>query len=672
MSWIRTAVNKAVEVGGRNNLTRTVRSYADSVVHQAGNAVAGGAKLLQDRIGGRSLQSFKQAAKTLEEMSVSCRGLERILLLRRWLVALKETERDSVGSSGNDHQVTENSSDEFKDSPRRQTAVYYHDPDLGGEPLNFRHVFLHSQALEGIIMSMILEAPTQEEVSLLLEIFGLCLTGGVEVHKAVLSSIQDLANAFSGYLEEVLVKREELLQYAQVAISGLKLNADVIRIDSKTFSLKEKLNKMSSLQQPLDKDHEKLSQETVVVTKEDMEEAQLQIQLFSMMESLLLRKKSLRNGDTPHLHAEKVDKLKVLSESLSNSSSKAEKRISDHRSHKEEAVNFRVAKTTEMSQLEKELEVEIKELEKQKETLEKELKKVNGSLSGARLHLQNAREEREQFDEASNQILVHLKSKEDELSRSVLSYRMEADVVNTWIDFLENTWTLQTSYIEDKEKQVNGELERYGDYFVNLVIQLLSAYKEGLGLSLASIKETVEYLDQSPRSEKRPSMNEQNTKENKSKRRYEEEYLDLESKFLTTLSTVEAFKKQFYIQSEDTFRKDHEKVEKLFASLEKIKDEFDSIQRPGLEIETPTQKSQNPLTNGHPISSSSVLAKASQNFREDEATDGSSIKVEMTSNTISEPEKLEVDYGKADRDHLTNEIGDWEFDELEKEFRAIL
>lgn len=31
---------------------------------------------------------------------------------------------------------------------------------------------------------------------------------------------------------------------------------------------------------------------------------------------------------------------------------------------------------------------------------------------------------------------------------------MEADVVNTWIDFLENTWTLQTSYIEDKEKQV--------------------------------------------------------------------------------------------------------------------------------------------------------------------------------------------------------------------------
>ncbi|KAF8042371.1 hypothetical protein BT93_A0866 [Corymbia citriodora subsp. variegata] len=672
MSWIRTAVNRAVEVGGRNNLTRTVRSYADSVVHQAGNVVAEGAKLLQDRIGGRSLQSFEQAAKRLEEMSVSCRGLERILLLRRWLVSLKEAERESAGLSGNDHQVIENSSDESKDSPSRQTLVNSHDPDLGGEPLNFHYVFLHSQALEGIIMSMILEAPTQEEVSLLLEIFGLCLTGGVEVHKAVLSSIQDLANAFSGYLEEVLVKREELLQYAQAAISGLKLNADVIRIDSKTFSLKEKLNKISSLQQPSDKDHDKLSQETIVVTKEDMEEVRLQIQLFSMMESLLLRKKSLRNGDTSHLHVEKVDKLKVLSESLTNSSSKAEKRISDHRSHKEEAVNFRVAKTTEMTQLEKELEVEIEELEKQKETLEKELKKVNGSLTGARLHLHNAREEREQFDEASNQILLHLKSKEDELSRSVLSYRMEADVVNMWIGFLENTWTLQTSYIEDKEKQVNGELERYGDYFVNLVVQLLSAYEEGLGLSLASIKETVAYLGQSPRSEKRPSMNEQDPKEDKSKRRYEEEYLDLESKFLTALSTVEAIKRQFYIQPEDTFRKDHEKVEKLFAALEKIKDEFDSIQRPDLEIETPIQKSQNPLTNGHPITPSSVSGKASQNSRKGEVTDGSSNKVEKTSSPNSEPGKLEFDYEKAHRDHLTDESGDWDFDELEKEFRAIL
>lgn len=49
MSWLRSAVNKAVEVGGKNNLTRTVRNYADTVVHHAGHAVAEGAKIFQDR-----------------------------------------------------------------------------------------------------------------------------------------------------------------------------------------------------------------------------------------------------------------------------------------------------------------------------------------------------------------------------------------------------------------------------------------------------------------------------------------------------------------------------------------------------------------------------------------------------------------------------------------------
>ncbi|KAK1322266.1 hypothetical protein QJS10_CPA03g01403 [Acorus calamus] len=84
MSWLRSAVNKAVEVGGKNNITRTVKNYADTVVHQAGQAVAGGAKIIQERM------------------------------------------------------------------------VLFLDPDLGGEPMTFRDVFLHSQALEGITLSMIL------------------------------------------------------------------------------------------------------------------------------------------------------------------------------------------------------------------------------------------------------------------------------------------------------------------------------------------------------------------------------------------------------------------------------------------------------------------------------------------------------------------------------------
>ncbi|GFP84684.1 hypothetical protein PHJA_000612300 [Phtheirospermum japonicum] len=45
-----SAVNKAVEVGNKNNLTRTVKNYSDSVVHHASQAVADGAKLFQDCI----------------------------------------------------------------------------------------------------------------------------------------------------------------------------------------------------------------------------------------------------------------------------------------------------------------------------------------------------------------------------------------------------------------------------------------------------------------------------------------------------------------------------------------------------------------------------------------------------------------------------------------------
>ncbi|OMP12743.1 hypothetical protein COLO4_02810 [Corchorus olitorius] len=59
----------------------------------------------------------------------------------------------------------------------------------------------------------------------------------------------------------------------------------------------------------------------------------------------------------------------------------------------------------------KEIVAEISELEQERDKLEAELKKVNISLAAANARLRNVREERDQFDEANNQILAHLKSK---------------------------------------------------------------------------------------------------------------------------------------------------------------------------------------------------------------------------------------------------------------------
>ncbi|KEH44521.1 hypothetical protein MTR_1g115610 [Medicago truncatula] len=552
-SWLRSAVNKAVEVGNKNNLTNTVKKYADTVVQHAGQAVAEGAKILHDRISARNYRSVAQTVKRLEEAAISHRGPERVQLLRRWLVVLKEIENLSGASAEGKEKTLEQhlAVEDIKENPQRPSLVLYYDSDVGGEPLNFRDVFLQSQALEGITLSMeprctvclifmfdvdlslkhtkyrtkpirhilslfnlytyyyrsasrspgkkgadrvaclqyicevrhdinlIIEAPNEEEVSLLLEMFGLCLTGRKEVHNAIVSSLQDLATAFSSYQDEVLVKREELLQFAQRAITGLKINSDLARIDAEASSLRKKLSEITTSQGVVNKVDYKAAEETEATLKA-LKVALGQIRICSRLEGLLLKKKNISNGDSPEVHAQKVDKLKVLTESLVNSAAKAEKRISDNRQQKEEALKVRVTKGGETSEKEKELTAEISELQQKKDDLEAELKKINTSLAAAQARLWNVREERDQFEEANNQIVEHLKIKEDELTKSISSCRVESDVIKTWINFLEDTWVLQQSNTEIYEKQVSDELERHEDYFVNLAIQLLTTYQKEL------------------------------------------------------------------------------------------------------------------------------------------------------------------------------------------------
>ncbi|CAL0320644.1 unnamed protein product [Lupinus luteus] len=672
MSWLKFAVTKAVGVGNNNNLTRTVKNYADTVAQHAGQAVAEGAKILHDRIVARNFRSVLQTVRRLEEDAISYRGPERVQLLRRWLVLLKEIEKLSEASAEGKEKTLEQhlAVEDAKKNPNRPSMVLYYDTDVGGEPLNFRDVFLQSHALEGITLSMIIEAPNEEEVFLLLEMFGLCLTGGKEVHNAIVSSLQDLATAFSSYQDEVLVKRDELLQFAQGAITGLKISSDIGRIDYETSSLKKKLNEITSQAAVNKDDNHKAAEETTAML-EALKGALAHIRICTRLEGLLLKKKTLSNGDSPEVHAHKVDKLKVLRESLANSAAKAEKRILDNRVQKEEALKVRVTKDEEASEKEKELALEISELQRKKDDLEAELKKVNNSLAAAQARLWNVSEERDQFEEANNQIVEHLKIKEDELSKSISSCRVEANVIKTWINFLEDTWVLQRSSAEINEKQVNDELEKHENYFVNLTIQLLSAYRKELEPCISHIETFVVNLKNlSKRSEMTSGADDDDSNLLSPRRSLEEEYLTYEAKIITTFSVVDKMKQHFFAQPGKFSRKDEGRVKELFDAIEKLQTQFEFIERPILEIESPNTEAETPPAEKKPDATPSATTQGTTEIsktQRDEQPKSHSVKADQVFDHEAELAKLESEFGNVSQDYLAGEIDDWEFDELERE-----
>ncbi|KAJ3682772.1 hypothetical protein LUZ60_012999 [Juncus effusus] len=645
MSWLRNAVHKAVEAGagGRTTLTRTVRTYAGTVAHHAGQAVTGGARIIQDRMGIKNYKSFRQIVKRLEDMAVTCRGEERVQLLRRWLVALKELEIYSNGDESKTHLII--SPDDSETSPKNNSPDLYYDYEKGGEPMNFREVFLYSQALEGITLSVILEAPNEEEINLLLEIFGVCLYGGKEVHKAIMTKIQELANAFSNYQDEVLAKREELLEFAQVAISGLKFNADISRIDTEASKLEQEIKEIKVVQIASDKDSNKAFNEADLTTEKGLKEIIEEVRLCARIEEIILKKISIKPGDSLKSHLEKIDKLKVLSESLANSSTKAEKRILDHRNQKEEALHFRVAKANEVSINEKELVSEIRKLEEEKARLEDELKKVNTSLNAALKKIKKTREERDNFDEASNQLLVHLKSKEDELVKSINSAKSEGEIVNTWINFLEETWKLQCDYSQLKENETKDDLERCGEYFVKLVKYHLNSCMEILGPATEKISTLVDNLKIfSERSETGGEAN--STPKLSNPRKYlEEEYLETEKKIVTAFSIVDHIKELFFNANGNKSRIENSEIIQTFQTLDKLQSTFNLIQRPTLQIETSKQKAASPIKGSDsPRMEYSVRS---------EVSDRDYTKFVLESETESK--------GRGSND----DISGWEFDEFE-------
>lgn len=100
--------------------------------------------------------------------------------------------------------------------------------------------------------------------------------------------------------------------------------------------------------------------------------------------------------------------------------------------------------------------------------------------------------------------------------------------------------------------------------------------------------------------------------------------------------------------------------------MEKIKEEIKSIQRPVLEVENQqshSQSSNRPRVD--PSSSSKQTFEAPGKKEEKES--GSPPVNRGNVVTQADLEKLGSDLGKDEEGYATEDIGEWEFDELEKE-----
>ncbi|KAK9714033.1 hypothetical protein RND81_06G067100 [Saponaria officinalis] len=460
MSLWRLIVNKAVEEGNRNmsNFPH-IHTIVDNVILNASHVVSGGATLFHDHIGAKIRQRLKHVVEKVESDSISCHGKERIMFLQKVLSSLQQIERLNAESIVlHKHQVLEQ--DKKVDDYMQLTQVSNYNStraNSSNEALNFYEVLIQSKAIEGILLSMILEPPDHDEINIVLEIFRISIIEGKEVHIMIMHWIQNLAKVFSTYHEEILMRREELLQYAQVAISGLKKNVENLRINSEVEILKSLLYSTKVMSSSVE-DDERVPQQDCLLTLEALRKTLSKIRLHTKYTTLMMRNIDLLNEETMESHEYKVHKLKVLLQSITNTTMKTQKRISDYENRKNETQHYRQTKAIEVSLIEKDLIAEIKALEKQKDKLEFKLNKIKTSLSDANTRLHNVKEERDHFKEANNRIIQQLQMKEEQNLTHITSYRRKTNVITAWNKFIDDVWHIQ--YIIFKQFERNVRIEK--------------------------------------------------------------------------------------------------------------------------------------------------------------------------------------------------------------------
>ncbi|KAJ8430944.1 hypothetical protein Cgig2_003223 [Carnegiea gigantea] len=217
------------------------------------------------------------------------------------------------------------------------------------------------------------------------------------------------------------------------------------------------------------------------------------------------------------------------------------------------------------------------------------------------------------------------------------------------------------------------ELEKHEDFFVDLAIKLLSQYKKELEPSIGNIKKYVENLKAlPPGSDLTSHGDDDNSRISNPRRNLEEEYVDYEAKIVTTFSVVDNMKEHLYSRQERVSRRDDSKVRELFDAIEKLRQEFELIERPTLEMESPDREPETPTSEKpqEAFTPSATQEAESAKAKKEEHLEPSEEKTEQVLDHEAELAKLESEFGQVGEEYTSEEIGGWEFDELEKELAA--
>lgn len=247
---------------------------------------------------------------------------------------------------------------------------------------------------------------------------------------------------------------------------------------------------------------------------------------------------------------------------------------------------------------------------------------------------------------------------EDELSRSIASCKVEASTVSAWINFLKDTWKLQSLFEELREKQANEELDRCGLCFAKLMKYHVSASMEELSTSIDRIKTFVDNLKIfGNRSVSAEDGANGPSKQSNPRRYLEEEYLQTEKKVVAAFSLVDSIR-AIYSSNQDYYktslcRRDDTEVKNLFTSIDNLRIEFESVPRPVLQIEIKEQAEKKKR-------SPSLKVSASPSHSRSDSPIAAQLRTRL-------PSESESELAKFDQEYKADEISGWEFDDLEDE-----